>query len=81
MDMENASLNEILLSPKKFYKQPSDVSNDSRLNESDKRKVLEAWKADEEALLRASDEGLDGGEQPHLKSVAKELAQAEEKAK
>ena len=36
--------------------------------------ILKAWEADERALLRAEDEGMGGGEHPHLHKVQAAIA-------
>lgn len=71
--MNDVTLKETLLTPEKFYEAPADVSADTRWSAVQKREILLAWKSNEEALLRASDEGLDGGERPHLRQVTEEL--------
>ncbi|WP_380055471.1 hypothetical protein ACFE33_00495 [Falsihalocynthiibacter sp. SS001] len=64
---------DVLLDPEKFYSNPAEVSSDARWSDPEKREILLAWKSNEQALLRAANEGLDGGERPHLARVIKEL--------
>lgn len=71
--MDDAALKDICLSPDKHYETPKDVVADDTWTSDQKREILQAWKLNEEALLRASNEGMDGGERPHLQSVVDEL--------
>lgn len=76
--MTDFNLRDVLLTPEKHYKTPAGVSSDARWTKDQKLEILRAWKSNEEALLRAADEGLGGGERPHLKQVADELKKLEE---
>tara|TARA_R110002051_G_scaffold141578_1_gene214754 strand:- start:4425 stop:4658 length:234 start_codon:yes stop_codon:yes gene_type:complete len=67
------TLKDALHDPSNYYAVPNDVSNDPDFSVEQKREILNAWKLNEEALLRAEDEGLDGGERPHLQLVIAEL--------
>ena len=71
--MDEATLKDICLTPEKFYETPKDVAVDDRWSSDQKQEILQAWKLNEEALLRASNEGMDGGERPHLQLVVDEL--------
>ena len=73
---EENSFDDVLMDPEKFYSDPADVSADARWTDLEAQKILAAWKANEEALMRAATEGLTGGEQQQLDDVAKELKQA-----
>jgi len=42
------------------YHSPSDLMNDQGLKKSEKIAMLEDWRDDKNALLRASNEGMDG---------------------
>jgi len=59
--------------PEAIFKEPDDVTKSVRFTTEDKIKILESWRENEEALVRAGGEGLDGGERPHLRAVLKEL--------
>lgn len=76
--MADIKLKDLLLTPEEHYETPASVSSDARWSKDQKIKILRAWKANEEALLRAADEGMDGGERPHLKQVAEELKKMED---
>lgn len=75
--MDNATLKDICLTPEKFYETPKDVTADAKWSAEQKQEILQAWKLNEEALLRASGEGMDGGERPHLQQVGDELEKLE----
>ena len=42
------------------YKSPTELIRDRRLSHRDKMAMLESWRDDKEALLRASEEGMRG---------------------
>jgi len=46
-----------------------DVVETNDIRPSEKLAILQAWEADERALLRAEDEGMSGGEHAHLQKV------------
>ncbi len=73
MANDTFSYSDALLDPSKFYAAPKDAANNTRFSVAERRKILQAWQMNEEALLRASNEGLDGGERPHLQLVIAEL--------
>lgn len=73
MGMDKAKYEETLLAPEKHYNAPSDVTADDSLSNTQKREILEAWKANENALIRASSEGMDGENRPHLDQVVHEI--------
>lgn len=60
------------------YDSPTELLADTSLTQDKKIELLEAWCADEEALIRASDEGLDGGERPDLRHIQLALETARE---
>jgi hypothetical protein len=66
---------EALRNPKETFATPMDVVKTPLLPDEDKKHALETWEQDEEALQRATGEGMGGGERPHLRSV-KEAEQA-----
>jgi hypothetical protein len=57
------------LSPARIFKFPMDVVETNDIRPSEKLAILQAWEADEQALLRAEDEGMGGGEHAHLHKV------------
>ena len=42
------------------YETPSDLLQDKSLNAEEKIEMLESWRDDKEAYMRASDEGMQG---------------------
>src|SRR5262245_4056859 len=52
------------LSPARIFKFPMDVVETNDIGPSEKLAILQAWEADEQALLRAEDEGMGGGSMP-----------------
>lgn len=73
MNSKKFSFDDALLDPSKYYGTPKDAARDAQFSVAQRREILQAWQEDEEALIRASDEGLDGGERPHLRQVIEEL--------
>ncbi len=51
------------------YDNPDALIADDSLSDAKKTKLLEQWIEDEEALVRGSAEGIQGGEENHLKSA------------
>jgi len=64
IDVERAKI-----SPASEFKQPGDVVEHSSLPKEDKKKILNQWQADADALSRANDEGMGGGEPTKLDEV------------
>jgi hypothetical protein len=56
-------------SPARHYQKPQDVVQDETLTQEQKRKALDTWTVDAEALQRAEDEGMAGGESSKLIDV------------
>ena len=56
-------------SPARTFKSPMDVVETTDIRPAEKLAILQAWEADERALLRAEDEGMGGGEHAHLHKV------------
>ena len=57
------------LNPARIFKSPMDVVETNDIRPAEKLAILQAWEADERALLRAEDEGMSGGEHAHLQKV------------
>jgi hypothetical protein len=57
------------LSPARIFKAPMNVVQTNGIGPSEKLAILQAWEADEQALLRAEGEGMGGGEHAHLHKV------------
>ena len=56
-------------SPIRHYKKPDEVIGDATLTHAQKERVLDTWQGDAEALQRAEDEGMSGGESSKLIDV------------
>ncbi len=56
-------------SPIRHYKEPKEVLTDKGLSEEAKKKALDNWEVDAQALQRATDEGMYGGERSKLLDV------------
>ncbi len=58
---------------------PTDLMNDQSLSRDEKIKMLEHWRDDKKALLRASEEGMEGdGPSEILRKIKKALSSLEE---
>lgn len=55
------------------YGTPAALLADENLSDKEKVRLLEVWRDDEEALIRAASEGLNGGEDNALAEVLKAL--------
>jgi len=77
-EMTDANFKDTLLTPEEHYTAPADVAKDDRWSDAQKQEILEAWKTNAEALVRATGEGMDGGERPHLGEVIEELDKLQE---
>ena len=53
------SLKEILKDPSAVFDSPQDVVDDLHLSDKDKSEILEIWKEDAEALIRAESENME----------------------
>jgi hypothetical protein len=58
-----------MVSPTAIFKYPMEVVEANGIQLVEKVAILQAWEADERALLRAEDEGMSGGEHAHLHKV------------
>ena len=66
---DHAYVDKAKLSPARIFKSPMDVVEANDIGPAEKLAILQAWEADERALLRAEDEGMGGGEHAHLHKV------------
>lgn len=48
------------------YETPEDLLHDQNLSVDEKIEMLESWRDDKEAYLRASDEGMQGASRPEF---------------
>lgn len=55
------------------YGTPAALLANETLDKAEKIRLLEKWRDDEDALIRATAEGLDGGEASNLADVLKAL--------
>ncbi len=55
------------------YSNPNELIRDTSLSRERKLALLSRWKIDEEALQRATSEGLNGGYKSQLRSVQKAI--------
>ena len=66
---DHAYVDKAKVSPARIFKSPMDVVETNDIKPAEKLAILQAWEADERALLRAEDEGMGGGEHAHLHKV------------
>jgi len=66
-----------MIAPERTFETPDQVVENEQLSLHEKRKVLQTWRDNEVQLLRASGEGMAGGERPHLPLIEKALARLE----
>ena len=61
----------VALDPTRFYEQPSDVLADERLDQAQKRRILESWALDAERLSESESENMTGRatERPFLQEA------------
>jgi hypothetical protein len=57
------------IAPAAEFDAPKDVAHDPSLDHQDKKQILRQWRTDAEALTRAGDEGMSGGEPARLDEV------------
>lgn len=74
MTMTKEKLEKAITQPWTVYQTPEEVLTDSRLDDSQKRRVLESWEHDARELAVAEDENMGGGEPNVLDRVLKALA-------
>ena len=66
---DHADVDKAKVSPARIFISPKDVVETNDIGPAEKLAILQAWEADERALLRAEDEGMGGGEHAHLHKV------------
>jgi hypothetical protein len=57
------------LVPVDVFEKPADVVRSDAVDTKDKQKILNQWEVDAQALSRANDEGMTGGEPTDLAKV------------
>jgi hypothetical protein len=66
---KKADIGRAKISPANEFAAPADVAHDRALDHADKKKILKQWRTDADALNRAADEGMSGGEPARLDEV------------
>jgi hypothetical protein len=56
-------------SPESNFKKPQEIAVDDALTRGEKKKALDTWEVDAQALERAQDEGMTGGKPSKLTDV------------
>ena len=69
------SASEMRFQPTKRFKCPTDVVEAPTVGIAEKLDILQEWEVDDRALQRPEDEGMAGGEHPHLQKVQLALSQ------
>lgn len=77
MNKTSTKFEQAISAPEMVFDTPDQVVENEQLSPTEKRKVLEAWRDNEVQLLRASGEGMAGGERPHLPLLDKALERLE----
>ena len=72
-------LEDIKADPSRFFRAPNDVIRDRRFTDPERLEILQSWERDARALSVADDEGMTGGEPPHLKTVVTARMEVEKK--
>lgn len=54
------------------YRSPAELLRDESLSRDEKVKMLEQWRDDKKAYMRASEEGMEGDDRPEILSEIKE---------
>jgi hypothetical protein len=62
-------LDDVKLNPARFYRLPSDVNRDRRLNDEERLEILEAWEREARALSVAAEETVTAVEPNQLEQV------------
>lgn len=77
MTKSSMKFEQAISAPEMAFETPDQVVENEQLSLTEKRKILEAWRDNEVQLLRASGEGMAGGERPNLPLLDKALARIE----
>jgi hypothetical protein len=62
------------LASRDYYKSPEDITQDSELSPDEKRQALNTWEQDARQMMTASNEGMEGDDDP-LREIRREPAQ------
>ena len=77
MSQSRSKFEQAMIAPDQVFETPDKVVENEQLSQDEKRKVLTAWRDNEKQLMRASSEGMAGGERPHLQLIDDALARIE----
>ena len=80
MRQDKIDKDELPSDPKAAFGTPERVLADPDLDRESKLAILKAWEHDEQELLVAEEEGMDGGEQSMLQRVSRALESLSETA-
>lgn len=78
MSETKSKFEQAMVAPERTFDTPDQVVENEQLSLHEKKKVLETWRDNEVQLLRASGEGMAGGERPHLPLIEKALARLDD---
>jgi hypothetical protein len=65
--------------PADYYKSPEDITQDSELSPDEKRQALNTWEQDARQMMTASNEGMEGDDDP-LREIRVIVASAASRA-
>jgi hypothetical protein len=73
-------LDDVKLNPARFYRLPSDVNRDRRLNDEERLEILQAWERDARALSVAAEETMTACGANQLEQVIQARQEAQKRA-
>jgi hypothetical protein len=79
IQMSEALMKKAIKDPTKLYDTPHDVLADTKLSNEQKRKILESWHMDAEALMRAEEENMTSTDKTNKTSKLFELIKEAER--
>lgn len=68
-EKRNPKFEEAMADPRGAFGSPYEVVGHTEYSLDEKNKILESWRTDEEELISAADEGMEGGEKNMLPDV------------
>lgn len=77
MALTSQQIAQRIKSPANYFVNPKAVLEDSRLNTTQKIEILNSWKQEEEMLMVASEENMEGDSGGNLQAVCDALNQLE----
>jgi hypothetical protein len=72
-------LEDVKLNPSRFYRLPSDVNRDRRLNDEERLEILDAWERDARASSLAAEETMTAVEPSQLEQVIQARLEAQKR--